>query len=368
MTDTRPAAAHAPRTRAAVGDPVKALLQRHRDLCAGAVDPLEIAAALEARGLTDRAAGRFRHRTVFSLAEELYARVSHDHPHPVAPAPPTAPLAGPGAHWPLRALAPGLVCALAVTALRAADGRAHLALAVAAPVAAALALRAAVRRGPLATRRPATTATRVWTCWLIAYAALGDAFLDAALGGGPDTTWPLAPAPVVGLAFAVLPAALCARLFDRLAARRIGGGRGLAEFASTVRPLLCCVCALFLAALAALLALAGSVYHAPRPLLGAGALGTLLMLARLLMAHGFTRAPGLMINAAGAAEVLALALVFAARLPGCHALDAPVERAVAAAGTAALPGAVCGAAALVLLGHAIRTLPRASAHTPRDPA
>ncbi|MEU6483081.1 hypothetical protein [Streptomyces sp. NPDC046887] len=56
------------------GDPVKALLHRHRALCERAVDPLEIAAALEAHGVTDRTAARFRHRDVFSLAEELYAR------------------------------------------------------------------------------------------------------------------------------------------------------------------------------------------------------------------------------------------------------------------------------------------------------
>lgn len=56
------------------GDPVKALLHRHRELCERAVDPLEIAAGLEAHGITDRTAARFRHRDVFSLAEELYAR------------------------------------------------------------------------------------------------------------------------------------------------------------------------------------------------------------------------------------------------------------------------------------------------------
>ena len=50
-------------------------MHRHRDLCDGRVDPLEIAAGLEAHGVTDRTAARFRHRDVFSLAEELYARV-----------------------------------------------------------------------------------------------------------------------------------------------------------------------------------------------------------------------------------------------------------------------------------------------------
>ncbi|NEA48620.1 hypothetical protein G3I35_20710, partial [Streptomyces sp. SID10815] len=40
-------------------DPVKVLMRRHRDLCAHAVDPLEIAAGLEAHGVTDRTAARF---------------------------------------------------------------------------------------------------------------------------------------------------------------------------------------------------------------------------------------------------------------------------------------------------------------------
>ncbi|GFN06959.1 hypothetical protein Smic_55150 [Streptomyces microflavus] len=49
-------------------------MHHHRDLCERAVSPLEIAAGLEAHGLTDRTAARYRHRDVFALAEELYAR------------------------------------------------------------------------------------------------------------------------------------------------------------------------------------------------------------------------------------------------------------------------------------------------------
>ncbi|WP_030209074.1 hypothetical protein [Streptomyces sp. NRRL S-87] len=71
------------RRRAAV-DPVKVLMHRHRDLCERAVDPLEIAAGLEAHGVTDRTAARFRHRDVFSLAEELYARVPRGEGGPAA--------------------------------------------------------------------------------------------------------------------------------------------------------------------------------------------------------------------------------------------------------------------------------------------
>ncbi|WP_344563775.1 hypothetical protein [Streptomyces axinellae] len=50
-------------------------MYQYRELCERAIDPLEIAAGLEARGVTDRTAARFRHRDVFSLAEELYARI-----------------------------------------------------------------------------------------------------------------------------------------------------------------------------------------------------------------------------------------------------------------------------------------------------
>lgn len=95
----------APRKRGPA-DPVRALMHRHQRLCAEAVDPLEIVAGLEAQGVTDRVAAGFRHRDVFTLAEELYARV------PRAGAPPAA---GRTADRPalLLTLAPGAVCAAA---------------------------------------------------------------------------------------------------------------------------------------------------------------------------------------------------------------------------------------------------------------
>jgi hypothetical protein len=49
-------------------------MHRHQALIAGAVDVWEIAAGLEAHGVTDVDARRLRHRDVFGLAEELYAR------------------------------------------------------------------------------------------------------------------------------------------------------------------------------------------------------------------------------------------------------------------------------------------------------
>jgi hypothetical protein len=56
-------------------DPVHALRERHLACCESAVHPLEIAAELESSGIGPGTAGHYRHNDVFSLAEELYARV-----------------------------------------------------------------------------------------------------------------------------------------------------------------------------------------------------------------------------------------------------------------------------------------------------
>ncbi|MFE0330089.1 hypothetical protein ACFW08_25495 [Streptomyces sp. NPDC058960] len=354
--------ARKPPARRGAADPVKALMHRHRELCERAVDPLEIAAGLEAHGLTDRAAARYRHRDVFSLAEEMYARVPRDDDRPP---PRPAPTGGPREHraWAVLALLPGALCTAAVLGLRATEGRAHLAVAVLGALAATLGLRVALGRGPL--RAPAHTTSavaHVWTCWLLAYALLGDGLLRAALDGGPDGPWPLATAPVLALALACGPAAWCARLFAVHARRRLATSRGLEEFAGSVTPLFLGVFALFLAALAALLALTGALLGRPAVSMGAVALGALLLLARLLAVHGAGRAPTVVLGTAAAAEATALATVFAARLPGCSALVTPVETLTDAWGADAVPALVCALAALTLLIHAIRTLTRASAH------
>ncbi|WP_338700224.1 hypothetical protein V2W30_26035 [Streptomyces sp. Q6] len=131
-------------------DPVKVLMHRHRDLCERAVDPLEIAAGLEARGVTDRTAARYRHKDVFSLAEEMYARMPRDGDPGelliVAPAEPT----GVRGAWAGLALLPGAVCALALPALTATGGTARLAVGVGAALAVAAALRTTLRHGPCA--------------------------------------------------------------------------------------------------------------------------------------------------------------------------------------------------------------------------
>jgi hypothetical protein len=349
-----------PAARRGAVDPVKALMHRHRELCERAVDPLEIVAGLEAHGVTDRTAARFRHRDVFSLAEEMYARVPRDG----EPAHRAMPSKSPGARadWAALALLPGALCAATVFGLRGTDGQPRLAVAAVGALAVALGLRGALRRGPLSTSHRTTGATRAWTCWLIAYALLGDGLLSAGLDGGPEGPWPLATAPVLALALACAPGAWCAHLFAVRARRRLSASRGLEEFAASVQPLLLGAFGLFLCALVGLLALSAAALDEPPAYAGAGALGALLLLARLLTARGFTHAPAFVLVVAGTAEAAALATVFASRLPGCSFLATPVETVVGAWGPSAVPALTCGAAALVLLIHSTRTLTRASAH------
>ncbi|MEU0224186.1 hypothetical protein ABZ177_07530 [Streptomyces sp. NPDC006284] len=356
--------------RRATADPVKALMHRHRDLCERAVDPLEIAAGLEAHGLTDRTAARFRHRDVFSLAEEMYARVPRDTdpaPHPTDPPTPRARAASI-----VLALLPGALCAAAVTGLRLTHGRTRLTVAALGVLAVALAVRAALRRGPLAaTARTGGT----WTCWLVGYALLGDGLLQAALAGGPDGLpdgtadgpWPVTVAPVLALTLACAPAAVSARLLAVRARRRLTASRGLADFSASVRPLLLGTFVLFMAVLTALAALTGMVLGEPAAYPQALTLGALLLLARLLTVHGHAYAPSLVLTAAATAEATALATLFAGRLPGCGFLAAPVEALVDLWGPAGVPTIACGAGALVLLVHATRRLTRASAHASTEP-
>ncbi|WP_317453372.1 hypothetical protein [Streptomyces sp. CBMA291] len=331
------------------------LTRLHRDLCARAVDPLEIAAGLEAQGFTDRTAARFRHRDVFSLAEELYARVPrHD-----TPAPPPAPRAPRTDAWLLAALAPGAAAALTHTGLALAHGPARSAVGASGALLLAGSLLLAARRGPF--RAPGghgPPAARLWTLWLLAYAAAGDGFLDQILSGGPDGPWEPTTGPLLGLALAIAPAAWCARLFADRARHRIGASRGLADFAARIRPLLLGTVTLQLLALTALLALTG---FSP----GALALGALLLFARLLTAHGHPEPAAAVLAAACAAEALALASVLASRVPapGFDALAAPVRADGGSWGPGAVPTLVCGAAALGLLAHATGALVRASAHT-----
>lgn len=363
---SRPAA-----TRRTGADPVKALMHRHRELCERAVDPLEIAAGLEAHGVTDRTAARFLHRDVFSLAEEMYARVPQDAETPTGVPPLTTPRAR--ADWLLLTLLPGASCAAAMTALHLTHGQSRLIAAAVGALAVALALRAALARGPLAaTDRTNPTATR--TSWLIAYALLGDGLLRAAANGGPDAlptgttdgSWPFATVPVLALTLSCAPAAWCAHLLAVRARRKLSASRGLGEFATSVKPLLLGTFALYLGALTALLTLTTTALDESAAYPQTLTLGALLFLARLLTTHGFTHAPALVLTAAASAEATALAALFAARLPGCAWLATPVQALIDTWGPVAVPTIACGAGALTLLLHATRTLTRASAHATQD--
>ncbi|HET6860780.1 MAG TPA: hypothetical protein VFH94_27245, partial [Streptomyces sp.] len=274
-------------------DPVRALMHRHRELCEQAVDPLEIAAGLEAHGVTDRTAARFRHRDVFSLAEELYARVpraadgdgdgrGEGAAGPAATAPPahgTSPRAG----WIAYTLLPGAVGTLTVIGLGLTTGEARLAVGAAGVLVVALALSLCLRHGPLRAEGRTALAARLWVLWLLGYALLGDGLLEQLIAGGPEGPWAMTTTPLVGLAAAVAPAAWCAHFLAGQAHRKLTTSRGTEEFAAAARPLLLGVIALFVCALVCLQLLAGAAPGdaGPATVLPAVALGTLLFVARL---------------------------------------------------------------------------------------
>lgn len=348
-------------------DPVKALMHRHRDLCERAVDPLEIAAGLEAHGVTDRTAARYRHRDVFSLAEELFARVPGV-PGERAEAPRTpARDIETRAAWSLRALLPGAACLATFATLRLTDGvlggGARLAVGAGGALLTFVCLAVALRSGPLSAHGRATVATGPLCCWLLGYVVYGEAFLHQVLTGGPEGPWDLTPAPLLGLAVAVAPAAWCAHLFSVHAHRRLRGSRALEEFAAGVRPLLFAAVAAFLSVLAVLLRLADLGAGPGGSAVGAAALGVLLLLARLLTVHGFPEPAATGLGAACAVEAAAPALILAGRLPGLDGVARPVQALVEAGGTGAVPALACAAAALGLLVTATAALCRASAHT-----
>ncbi|MEW9516728.1 hypothetical protein [Streptomyces tubercidicus] len=358
-------------------DPVRTLMHRHQELCARAVDALEIAAGLEAHGVTDRTAARFRHRDVFSLAEELYARVPRAAPDAVPGAgPPPAPARRSRTVCAALQLLPGAVCVAAVAAVasvpaeppavRTAVGASGLALL-------ALAVRLGVRSGPLRPRHGSGPRTAVlWTGWTAGYAVYGDWLLGQLLAGGPDLLHAApqaAVAPAVALAFALAPAAVCAHWFTVRGRRVLAASRGLGELAARVRPLLLAVTLLFLGALVALLLGTRAVLGGdPLTSGAAAALGVLLFLARLLAVHGFPEAATAGLASAAVLETLAPALVLIARLPGVPPLGAPVEALATTAGPAVVPAVACTAAALGLLVYGLRVLTGASAHGPAPSA
>ena len=78
---------------------ITALCEEFSEVCRAAVDPLEIASALEFEGIGDRAARtRFGAQDVFDLAQQMYSQMERC---PAEPAPPPDP-------WPMSRLRPAL--------------------------------------------------------------------------------------------------------------------------------------------------------------------------------------------------------------------------------------------------------------------
>jgi hypothetical protein len=341
----------------------------HHELCAHAVDPLEIAAGLEARGVTERTARAYRHRDVFSLAEEMYARVPRTEGHATAELDAAAPEAATAHPRAARARArllllplPALLAAAGLAAWPHTAGRPRLALAAATGIAVLLALRACLRVGPLGSRFPAAPGTAAYVLLLLAAALYGEGLIAQALSGGPDTSWAPRTAPLLALLASLVPAAACVRAFRRGAGRRLGSSRSLDDFAASVWPLLLALFALYLCTLWGLLGVSAATLHQATGLLSAGSLGALLLLARLMVQHGRAGAARTALLIACAGQFLALASLFAARLPGAAALAAPVERLTALGGTGAVPALACSLAVLTLLVRSVPALSRASAH------
>ncbi|MBT2400299.1 hypothetical protein [Streptomyces sp. ISL-100] len=348
-------------------DPVRALMHRHRELCERAVDPLEIAAGLEAHGVTDRTAARFRHRDVFTLAEELYARVPRVGDS-AGPAP--AREDSPRARWVAYALLPGVACVATVAGLELAGGRGRLAIGLTGTLVVAVALALCLRHGPLRAEGRTAPAARLWVCWLLGYAVFGDGLLRQVVAGGPDGPWAMETTTLVALAAALAPAAWCAHLLAVHARRKLAASRGTEEFGAAARPLLLGVTGLFVGLLLCLQTAVASVTGGSgRAGLAAGvALGALLFLARLLTVHGFHRPASAGLAAAAALQAAALSAVLASRLPGCGFVASPVEYLLDAGGAEAVPAVACTVAALALLAHATAALSRASAHAGRTGA
>ncbi|MFH9268866.1 hypothetical protein ACH4KN_32095 [Streptomyces sp. NPDC017546] len=346
-------------------DPAKSL-HPHRDLCERAVDPREAAAGPEAHGLTGRSAARYRPRDVCAPAEELYARMSPRTRGPVAGGPPgPAPDADARATWTLLALLPGAACLATAGVLRVTEGAlgdgTRTLVTVVGAVLACLALRACLGRGPL--RAPTGGRAGLYSCWLLGYAVYGEELLAQVMTGGPDGPWGGTPAPLLGFAVAVAPAAWCAHLFAVHARRGPAGSRAPEESGAGVRLLFLAAVILFLGALLPLLYLADLGLGGGGVSVAAASLGVLFFVARLLAAHGLPGPGAVALAAACAVEAGAMALVLSARLPGLEPLAQPVDALVSAGGTGAVPALACGGAAVGLLLHAAFALSRAAAPT-----
>ncbi|MFJ4190052.1 hypothetical protein [Kitasatospora sp. NPDC089509] len=350
-------------------DPVRELMAEHRELCERAVDPLEIAAGLEEAGLGPDTAARCRHADLFSLAEELYARVPR---RPPAPEPPEPRRCAAAARAALTAAALAVLPCAAVVAFGTRPAVLPIA-AVPLVLLPALTGGAPAEAGPPpcgpacpTELGPARTPPR----------PAGSRLRPAALGHGlglaallllplaaPGRDRPLAAALVLAAAVSAGSAERAARWYRQVGRGHLGSARTLAEFRARMRPVLPVAVALHLAVLAVLTyaALAVLAVVAPRP--GPGHGGGLLHLAAERAGTAAWAAQG----------VLGLLLVLPALLARCGrgraaalgAVAGPVAAAVPLALGRPWPSAVLlggGAVAAVLLVHGWAVLGRAGSH------
>ena len=242
----------------ATADPVHDLLVRHLALCETAVHPLEIAAELEAAGMGPGTAGRYRHSDVFSLAEELYARVPRRPEAHRAP-PPESPWrrrAGP-------ALLTALLYLLPSTGLWLArrTGGAGRGIGVDLTVVVLLALVAAGTAGgglPGGRRHglPSAAPDRSFGA-RFGYAVGLAVVLGLCVTGGTD------PALATALACGLGAADWCARWFRHIGWGHLGAARSRAAFRERMRPVLPVAVALFLTALSGLTFAALTLHRPP---------------------------------------------------------------------------------------------------------
>ncbi|MBM9507676.1 hypothetical protein [Actinacidiphila acididurans] len=318
--------------RQAAGDPVRQMMRAHGELLAGAVDEWEIAAGLEARGVTDGDARRLRQPDVFGLAAELLAR-----------APRTVARLDGGPNRTERALLPrrtGLRHALPGAAAAVFPALRSPVLGAGLAVFVAVTAWAALRKGPLAVPRGGGAP---WAYALLAYALYGPQAVTALSGRGPFD--PAAQVPsFAALTLGLVPAACWAHWLAVRSRAQLAPSHSLADYADAVRPRLAVALAGHAAALAALLAL----LTPGGPLAGPAALGLLLFAARLLSGHGEPLPALAALRGAALAETCTLAVApLGLPLPG----TAPEALA-------------CGAAFLFLLPPTFRALSRPAPHHP----
>ncbi|MGW2371296.1 hypothetical protein [Kitasatospora sp. NPDC001683] len=350
-------------------DPVREVMAEHRELCERAVDPLEIAAGLEEAGLGPDAAARCRHADLFSLAEELYARVPRRPPGPgpsgerrggavgraalTAAVLATLPCAGVvalGARWPVL-----LPAAVPLVLLPALTGPAPV---ESGPPPCGPACPGEL--GPVGV--PVRPAGSRWRPAALGY-GLGLAALLLLPLAAPGRDRPLAAALVLAAAVSAGSTERAARWYRQVGRGHLGAARTLAEFRARMRPVLPVAVALHLAVLAVLTyaALAVLAVVAPRP--GPGHGDGLLHLAA-------ERAGA---TAWAAQGVLGLLLVLPALLARCGRATSAALGAVAAPAATAVPLALGrpwpsavllggGAVAAALLAHGCTVLGRAGSH------